>query len=34
MQVYGIVALIVGFFAIGLTLYLALGVAKKRDLRE
>ena len=34
MQVYGIVALIVGFFAIGLTLYLALCVTKKRDLRE
>lgn len=34
MQVYGIVALIVGFTAIGFTLYLALRVAKKRDLRE
>lgn len=34
MQVYGIVVLIVGFTAIGLTLYLALRVAKKRDLRE
>lgn len=34
MEVYGIVALVVGFSAIGFSLYLALHVAKQRDLRE